>query len=427
MLQKERQILETLYQAAIKAVIPYNSVKEFLDTHKHRFTNKALYVIAFGKAACSMVLAAEEFFGPDRIIDGIAITKYGHISEPSPQKVKVFEAAHPIPDEKGLKATEKVIQLARRLNEDALCLCLISGGGSALLVCPAQGLSLQDKQNTTDLLLRAGADIYELNTVRKHISSVKGGRLMELLFPSEVLSLILSDVLGDRLDMIASGPTVPDPTTYVDAYNVLKKYSLLEEIPKSVENHIRKGTEGKIPETPDKNSIVFQKTENYIIGNLHKALKAAKVEAEKMGFRTRIITEKLSGEAREAARFLAAMAKQTSEPMILLSGGETTVTVKGNGKGGRNTELALAFAIEIKDHPGIYLLSAGTDGTDGPTDAAGAFVDSHTYDNAVKKGYIPEKFLEENDSYTFFLKTNGLYKPGPTGTNVMDIQIILVK
>ncbi|RME63879.1 MAG: DUF4147 domain-containing protein, partial [Nitrospirae bacterium] len=256
---------------------------------------------------------------------------------------------------------------------------------------------------------------------------VKGGRLAETLYPAEVLSLILSDVLGDRLDVIASGPTAPDPTTYQDARRVLERYDLLDKLPPAVITHIERGLRGEIPETPDESSPVFDKTRNLIIGNLHRAIKAAEEKAQALGFRTEIITETLQGEATEAAKMLAQRAKETKGPAVLISGGETTVTVRGSGKGGRNMELALAFAIEIEATKGITLLSAGTDGTDGPTDAAGALVDSETCLRARKMDLDPEHYLRNNDSYNFFRQTGELFITGPTGTNVMDLQIILVQ
>ncbi|RME64361.1 MAG: DUF4147 domain-containing protein, partial [Nitrospirae bacterium] len=258
-----REILTEIYWAGVKAVVPYDTVKEALQNlWDKNWQKRPIYLIGFGKAACPMVLAAEEFIGLENISAGIAITKYGHIPENRPQKTEIFEASHPVPDDAGHRATRKVLEMAQRVEPEALCICLISGGGSALLVSPAEGLGLQDKQITTDLLLKAGADIIELNTVRKHLSAVKGGRLAEALYPAEVHSLILSDVLGDRLDVIASGPTAPDPTTYQDARGVLERYDLLDKLPPAVIHHIERGLRGEIPETPDERSSVFDKTRN---------------------------------------------------------------------------------------------------------------------------------------------------------------------
>ncbi len=425
---KPRKILERVFWAGVRAVIPYETVRKALEALRdNAWQERPVYLIAFGKAACQMALAAEETLGTEQITKGIAITKYGHSPDRLPLKTEVLEAAHPVPDEAGLRATERVLELAREAGPEALCICLISGGGSALLVSPADGLSLQDKQKTTDLLLKAGADIFELNTVRKHLSRVKGGRLAEALYPAEVLSLVLSDVLGDHLDVIASGPTAPDPTTYSDAFRVLDKYGLFDKIPRAVVRHIERGMNGLIPETPDEGSPVFEKTQNLIVGNLSMAIRAARAEAERLGLKTEVITETLQGEAREAAGVLARVAKTKKGPVLLISGGETTVHVRGNGRGGRNMELALAFALEIEDTEGITLLSAGTDGTDGPTDAAGAVVDSTTCQRARASGLEPEEYLKNNDSYTFFQKTGELFVTGPTGTNVMDLQLILVQ
>ncbi|MDZ4384389.1 MAG: DUF4147 domain-containing protein, partial [Nitrospirota bacterium] len=329
-----------------------------------------------------MARAVEEIFG-DSIDDGIIIVKYGHTR--SLRKIRQIEGSHPLPDLNGVRGTKDLIDIVKRADERTLVICLLSGGASSLLVSPMDGIGLDDKKEVTELLLKAGATIDELNTVRKHISSVKGGRLAELAHPATLITLILSDVIGDRLDVIASGPAVPDGTTFKDAMKVIGKYGLEDKIPVSVLRILKDGMEGKIEETPKGSEDFFKKTRTVIMAGIKKALDAAKEKAESMGFATEIITSELQGEAREAARNLAARAieaknamKAGDKPRCLLFGGETTVTVKGNGLGGRNRELALAFAIEIEGRDGITLLSAGTDGTDGPTDAAGAIVDSGT-------------------------------------------------
>jgi hydroxypyruvate reductase/glycerate 2-kinase len=313
-----------------------------------------------------------------------------------------------------------------------LIVTLISGGGSALLVAPQDGISLADKQRTTSLLLNAGADIGELNTVRKHLSRVKGGRLAEAAFPATVVSLILSDVIGDRLDVIASGPTAADPTTFGEALGILERYRLSEEVPPPAMELLRRGNRGDSPETPKAGSPFLDRVENIIVGSNRQALEAAARAALELGFTVEILSAELSGEAREVGRQLAhqaltaARSKNGNAGLCLLSGGETTVTVRGQGKGGRNMELALAFAIEIEGQPGITLLSAGTDGTDGPTDAAGAIVDGKTVARAREKGLDPREYLDNNDSYTFFKTCGGLFITGATGTNVMDLQIVLI-
>jgi hydroxypyruvate reductase/glycerate 2-kinase len=333
-----------------------------------------------------------------------------------------------------MKATREIIHLLTRADEETLVLCLVSGGGSALLVSPYEGLDLGAKQEVTDLLLRAGADITELNTVRKHLSRVKGGRLAEIAYPAELISLIISDVIGDKLDVIASGPTAPDSSTFPDALGIIRKYEIEQKIPENVMNLVNKGLKGLIPETPKQGSRVFEKVHNIIIGNNHKALIAAKETAESLGCESKITSSDITGEARDIGKGLADKAKQIKdslsrgprEAICLISGGETTVTVKGKGKGGRNTELALSFAKEIKGLQGITLLSAGTDGTDGPTDAAGAVVDGNTVTEAKSLGLDPDVYLKRNDSYTFFKQIDSLLITGPTGTNVMDVQILLI-
>ncbi|MDI6733028.1 MAG: glycerate kinase [Planctomycetota bacterium] len=345
----------------------------------------------------------------------------------------MIEAGHPVPDGNGLKGTAEIIKLLKAADENTLIVCLISGGGSALLVAPCEGITFSEKQKVTELLLKAGADIFELNTVRKHISKVKGGRLAEIAYPTRVISLILSDVIGDRLDVIASGPTSPDTTTYRDALRVLEKFQLIEKVPKNVIDVLNRGVNSLIPETPKEGNIIFDHVENIIIGSNKIALSAAKEKAEVLGYNAIILSSEISGEAREVGRWLAQTAidiqkdKHYRKPICLISGGETTVTVKGTGTGGRNMELALSFAIEIEGTNGINLLSAGTDGTDGPTDAAGAIIDGKTVKKARAAGINPEKYLDNNDSYNFFKETDELFITGPTGTNVMDIQIVLIE
>ncbi|MBA3060183.1 MAG: glycerate kinase [Nitrospirae bacterium] len=439
------QIVAEIFNAALKAVDPYESVKLHTDKIRQFYQDnnfKKLIVVGFGKAASAMAKAIEDEL-PDLIDTGIVVTKYGHAentefgvksSELGPKKlkkIKVIEAGHPVPDENGLNATEEIIKLLKNADENTLVVCLISGGGSALLAAPCEDISLDEKQKITQLLLKAGADINELNTVRKHISNVKGGRLAEIAYPARIISLILSDVIGDKLDVIASGPTSPDKTTYNDALQVLKKYALMDKVPRSIIEILNKGVNNIIPETPKDDNPAFEKVENIIIGSSRKTLEAAKTKAESFGLQTEVISSEITGEAREVGRWLAiktrdALSVRRDEKICLISGGETTVTVKGNGLGGRNMELALSFAIEIDGIDGITLLSAGTDGTDGPTDAAGAIVDGQTVARAKAIGLDPGTYLENNDSYNFFKQINELFITGPTGTNVMDIQIMVI-
>jgi hydroxypyruvate reductase/glycerate 2-kinase len=369
----------------------------------------------------------------DIITKGIVITKYGHVQGTLTNNIEIFEAGHPVPDAKGLAATKNVIDMLKNGDSQTLVLCLISGGGSALLVAPCNDITLSEKQRVTELLLKAGADINELNTVRKHISAIKGGRLAEIAYPSKVISLILSDVIGDPLDVIASGPTSPDETTYQDALDVIEKYGLRDNIPDHIWNTLKDSANGAMPDTPKTGNPAFEGIENIIIGSNNIATEAAAKKAIELGFDTTILTSEIQGEAREVARWLALKAieirgQRTEDKKIcLISGGETTVTVKGNGLGGRNMEFALAFAIEIAGTDGITLLSAGTDGTDGPTDAAGAIVNGQTTKKAKTKGLDPLVYLEHNDSYIFFKNTGELFITSSTGTNVMDIQIVLIQ
>ena len=428
-------IIREIFRKSLLAVDPYKAVASYSDTIRSAYksgTFRKLILIGFGKAATLMSKAIENNLG-DLLVGGIIVTKYGHsMRGDRNSKIITHEAGHPLPDENGLKATKQIVGMLKESDKNTLVICLISGGGSALLVAPYRGISLADKQKVTSLFLKAGADIYELNTVRKHISAVKGGRLAEAAQPAAIISLILSDVMGDRLDMIASGPTAPDKTTYNDAYNVIRKFGLEDRLPASVAEILSKGMCGLVPETPKDNNLVFQNVRNIVIGSNKIATDAAKKAAELFGYRATVISDELSGEASIVAGELARKAiafKKTlnaGDKACIIAGGETTVTVRGNGKGGRNTELALAFGIEIKGLPGITFLSAGTDGTDGATDAAGAVVDGQTVAKAAEACIDAWEHLKNNDSYTFFSRTGELFMTGPTGTNVMDLQIVLI-
>ena len=431
---RHKKTASDIFTSALNAVDPYRLVRfhaEKVRAVYQSMTAQRLLVIGFGKASVAMGKAVEDAL-IDIIDDGMLITKHGHNTGSPLRKLKVIEAGHPIPDEHGLAGTREILGLLHEADAHTLILCLISGGGSALLVHPCNGISLRDKQYTSDLLLRSGASISEINTVRKHVSGVKGGRLAELAGPARVMSLILSDVIGDRLDVIASGPTSPDNTTFSDALRVLEKYNLLEKAPQTVLRVIGNGIRGLVPETPKGGDPLFERVQNLVIGRNVIALDAARERAEELGCNAEIISSEMIGEARNAGMWLAEMALMQKKqhmpgrPCCLLSGGETTVTVKGTGKGGRNMELALSFAISIRGTGGITLLSAGTDGTDGPTDAAGAMVDGNTVERAKASGLDPVAYLDNNDSYNFFRRTDGLFVTGPTGTNVMDIQIIIV-
>ena len=443
---RNAQPLRDVLTAALAAVDPYAAVIRALrlqDNFVHAGDSvcnldgfEQVIVVGAGKAAAPMAAATETVFG-DRITAGLVVLKYGHGGKLG--WTEQIEAAHPIPDEAGLQGTRRIVDLVRRADERTLVICLISGGGSALLVAPLPGITLADKQRTTDLLLKAGATIDELNAVRKHLSAVKGGRLAQLAYPATVVTLILSDVIGDRLDVIASGPTAPDSSTFADATAVIEKFGLARVIPEPVAAFLERGKAGQEPETVKRDDGCFLRTTNVIVGSIARAIDAAREKATTLGWRTQVVTSELRGEAREAARFLAGNARQVQEGLqpggrvCLLSGGETTVTVTGDGKGGRNQELALAFAIEMAGTSGVTLLSAGTDGNDGPTDAAGAVVDGDVVKAARSFGLAAEGHLANHDSYTFFQRLDSRSGEkhhiitGPTGTNVMDMQIVMIE
>ena len=427
-------MLHAIFAAAIRAVNPFEAVLRQADHIRSRFTAEGcnrLLVLGFGKAAVPMAGAVEAALA-DLAPEGMVVTKEGFLQPGKLRRIRVLEASHPIPDVRGTVATEEIIRLAEDADKRTLVVVLISGGGSALFVAPAHGLTLEDKQATTSLFLRAGADIAELNAVRKHLSRVKGGRLAELLHPAPLVSLVVSDVVGDRLDVIASGPTVPDGSTWEEALAALERYRLVGMVPPAVLNHLRHGAAGGLPDTPFAASPFFCRSETLIVAGLGTALDAAIREAERLGCRTELLSEPVTGEAREAGSRLARRALETKgkktddAPLCIISGGETTVTVRGSGLGGRNMELALACAAEIEGVGGITLLSAGTDGNDGPTDAAGAMVDGTTAARGRRAGYDPALALRENDSWNFFRQAGGLFITGPTGTNVMDLQFVVI-
>jgi hydroxypyruvate reductase len=346
----------------------------------------------------------------------------------------VLEASHPIPDRRGVNGAEEIVSLLKRnARSDVLVLCLISGGGSALLPLPVDGVSLADKQRVTKLLLDCGATIAELNAVRKHLSGIKGGQLARAAAPAKVISLILSDVIGDKVDTIASGLTAPDPSTFSDVAAICKKYKIWDKIPQAAREHIESGVSGKISETPKPDDESLATVENIIIGNNALALEVAAGRARRLGFQPLILTSRIEGEAREVGTVFASIAREVQcsqhplkPPACLLAGGETTVTVRGNGKGGRNQELALSAAISIAETKNIVVAAIGTDGADGPTDAAGAIVDSSSISRASKLGLDATAFLNRNDSYNFHARTGDLLMTGRTGTNVTDLLIGLI-
>ena len=436
---ERKQAIRDIFEAGIRAAEPGGSVREFmpevLNTYREK-NLKEIVLISFGKAAVPMAKAAIEGLPGEIPLKGIVLAKYGHVKDAAfPASVQVLEAGHPIPDEAGERAAQEILGLVAGADEGSLVLTLISGGGSALFAVPADGVSLADKQDVTSLLLKSGATIDELNVVRKHISRVKGGQLAKAAYPACGISLVLSDVVGDHLDVIASGPTAPDRTTYDDALGVLKKYDLTGRVPAGVLARLQAGSSGLMPDTPKKDDPVFGNFRNIVVANNQKAAAAAQQRAFEHGFVAVAPANNVQGEARViAGRFASAVIstlKRFKVPgrqgMCFIYGGETTVTVKGEGTGGRNTELALAFALKVSGIDGITFLSGGTDGTDGPTDAAGAIVDGNTIPDARAKGIDPEEYLGRTDSYSFFKEADGLVITGPTGTNVMDLYIALIE
>lgn len=389
-----------------------------------------IFVVGAGKATAPMAKALEKILGA-KITDGVISVKQGHGM--NLKKIRVLEASHPVPDQAGVSAAKQIKKLLVESGENDLVFSLISGGGSALAPLPADGLKLSEKQAVTKMLLGCGANIHEINAVRKHLSGLKGGQMARLASPASVINLMLSDVVGDNMDTIGSGPFVPDYSTFEEVAVILAKYKLMKKVPAAVRDHLKAGLTGQIPETPKEGQQEFQGVSNVIIGSNFICLKAAEKKARDLGYKPLILSSTIEGETREVARVHAAVAKEIrmsgnpiKPPACIISGGETTVTIKGRGKGGRNQEFALAAALDIDRVDDILIFSAGTDGTDGPTDAAGAMVDGTTCKRAGEAGLSPHQHLEANDAYPFFEKLGDLVITGPTMTNVMDIRLALI-
>lgn len=390
-------------------------------------------VVGAGKAGGRMCQAVEAVLG-DRIEGGLVVTKTGHAVRT--ERVEVVESSHPVPDERGLRAARRIADAVRHADAATLVIVLISGGGSALLPLPADGISLDEKRAVTELLLAAGADIGEANAVRKHLSGLKGGWLARLAAPAAAVALVMSDVIGDRLDVIASGPTAPDPSTFADAEAVLHRRCGGQpgRVPASVWARLERGRRGEIPETPKPGDACFDRVLNVVVGSNAAALDACVREARARGLRPLLLTSTVEGEACEIAKVYAALAREcrrsgspAAPPACLVAGGEPTVTIRGAGRGGRSQALALAAAPALRDlGGGVVLLAAGTDGTDGPTDAAGAFAFADTVDRARALGLDPADHLDRDDAYPFFDALGDLLRTGPTGTNVMDIHLVIV-
>ncbi len=427
--------LERIFYTALSAVHPAKLVPEFLriDDEKmiigdHQYLAghfRNIFVGGAGKASGAMAAAVEKLLG-NRITDGIIAVKKGH-AVPL-EFIRTIEAGHPLPDYNSVHAASQLLQLIKKAGGKDLFLFLLSGGASSLITDLPEGIELRELDKTFQLLVNSGASIQEMNTVRKHLSGIKGGQLIQHSNSATVISFILSDVIGNDLAVIGSGPTVGDPSSFEDAAAVLHKYELTERVSVSINNHIKKGIQGSITETPNPGNPLFALTSNYIIGDQAIALKAAAAEALNLGYQPHILTDFMSGDTEQAAlQWVKEIEKyKSSGKYCLIGGGETTVQVTGNGKGGRNQHFALAAAILLQDRPGIILLAAGTDGTDGPTDAAGAVVTGESYAQALTLELSPENYLKNHDSYHFFMLAGGLLKTGPTQTNVMDLVITLI-
>jgi len=438
--RERREPALAILSAALEAVDPANAIKRqaslsddtlHIGQRTYDLTHyRNIYVIGGGKAGGSMAQAVEEILG-QRVTAGLVNVKYGYGAET--EIAHLNEAGHPIPDAAGMAGTRQMAELARQATDEDLVLCLISGGGSALMTLPAEGITLADVKSLTDALLRCGATINEINAVRKHLSQIKGGNLARLAYPAEIVSLILSDVVGSPLDVIASGPTVPDPTTFADACGVIEKYGLLDELPNPIVERLWQGAEGLIPETPKVGAEAFTRTHNLIIASNEVAAEAATTKAKELGFNALLLSTFVEGEAREVARVFAAIAREIlhsgrplPRPACVVAGGETTVTIRGKGLGGRNQEMALSAALEIAGLEEVMIVPLASDGTDGPTDAAGAIADGSTLRRAQAAGLSAAQYLADNDSYHFFQQLGDLLVTGPTNTNVNDLTFTFV-
>ena len=441
--REKRELIAAIQRAALAAVDPAEAVRRNVrregdelrigERTYHLDEYERIFVVGGGKASAPMAAALAEILG-HRLTGGLINVKHGYtLAEGELEGIEFVEAGHPTPDEAGLRGAQRIAKMLEGLTEKDLVICVISGGGSALLTLPAPGISLADVQQLTEALLRCGATINEINAVRKHISRLKGGNLARLAHPAQVVSLILSDVVGSPLDVIASGPTVPDTTTFRDAYGVLEKYGLLDKVPAPIVERLRAGMEGKIEETPKEGDQVFERVYNLVVGDNAIAAQAAVAKAQELGLKALLLSTYVEGEAKEVAKVFAALGKEIARhgrplarPACLVAGGETTVTIRGKGKGGRNQELALSAALAIEGWEDVYVVGLATDGTDGPTDAAGAIATGSTVARARELGLDAEAYLADNDSYHFFQALGDLIVTGPTNTNVNDLIFVFV-
>jgi glycerate 2-kinase len=444
-LESLRSDAKEIFAVCLTAVDPYQAVKRFVHVQGNRLVVgmeggpeteldlsefHRISLVGAGKATAPMAAAIEELFG-ERIQKGLINVKYGFTQELA--FTKITEAGHPVPDENGVKGTGKILDFLQSTGEKDLIFSLISGGGSALLPFPVGNITLSDKQEITRELLACGASIDEINAVRKHISSSKGGQMARAAFPATIINLMLSDVVGDKMDVIASGPFVPDSATFKDVWEIFNKYNL-KDIPPPIHEHMKAGLNGQISETPKENDKIFNRVFNFIVGSNILALESASATAKTLGYETLILSSMVEGETREVARVHTAMAKEIVKtcrpipaPACIITGGETTVTIRGDGLGGRNQEFCLAACMDLVElPPRVVILSGGTDGNDGPTDAAGALVDPFTVTRGKDAGMEAAEFLNRNDAYHFFEKTEDLLMTGPTNTNVMDVRLVLV-
>ncbi|MBT2968755.1 MAG: glycerate kinase [Candidatus Thiodiazotropha sp. (ex Ctena orbiculata)] len=418
-MDSHRDILLDLFKASVEAALPATCLPQHLPQPPKGRT----LVVGAGKAAASMAKAVEEHWsGP---LSGLVITRYDH-GVPL-ERIELVEAAHPVPDDAGRQAARRILEMAQALGPEDLMLCLISGGGSALLALPADGVTLEDKQQINKSLLRSGATISEMNCVRKHLSAIKGGRLAAAASPAQVVTLLISDVPGDDPSVIASGPTVADPTTFADALSIVRKYGIEE--PKAVLQHLERGAE----ETPKPGDERLERTETVMLATAQDALEAAAAKAQSLGYRPLILGNSIEGESRDVASVHAAIALQIAThgqpaeaPCVLLSGGETTVTVKGSGRGGRDAEFLLALAVALESHPRIHAIACDTDGIDGTEDNAGALLDPGSLGRAEALGLKAVELLNDNNGYHFFSTLDDLVVTGPTRTNVNDFRAILI-
>ncbi len=436
-----RNDANSILGACLDAADPERAVKLFVRVEDHMLrvapdyeldlrSIDRVFVVGGGKASAPMGRAVEDVFGA-RLTGGVICVKYGHGLDL--KRTRVLEGGHPIPDTSGQRAVREIIAILESAGERDLVISCISGGGSALLPSVPPEITLEEKQNLTGRLLAVGADIHEMNVVRKHLSMTKGGNLARFAFPAHVVNLMLSDVVGDDPDTIASGPFVPDGSTYGAVLKILERYQLMGMAPASILDRVRAGARGDVPETPKEGDEIFKRVKNVIVGSNFLSLSAGEAQAKKLGYETVLLSSAIEGDTSEAAGFHAAIAREVRStgkpvkpPACILSGGETTVVLKGDGKGGRNQHFALSLAKKASKIPGSVFLSAGTDGTDGPTDAAGAIVDDKSLGRAERLGMDPDDYLRRNDSYCFFEPLGDLIVTGPTRTNVMDVRICLV-